>query len=464
MNDPGRVLIIGAGPTGLGAAWRLRELGHRDFRIVDSRLGPGGLAASFVDAAGYTWDIGGHVQFSHYAYYDRVLDSLPIEWLHHERESWVWVRNRFVPYPFQNNIHRLDEVDRDRAVRGLEARRSVPAANFREWIGSTFGDGIADIFLFPYNLKVWAWPLETLAFRWVGDRVAPPDLERILRNIRDRRDDVSWGPNSTFRFPLTGGTGAIWRAVAHALEPAMFAMGDRVTRIERGRAHLASGATVEYDTLISTMPLATLARMVEGLPAAAVDAANNLVHSSTNVFGVGLRGEQPPDVAKKCWMYFPDANSPYYRVTVFSNYSPRNTPEGGWSLMAEVSESPMKPVDPATIFDDVIRGLREDELIGSRTEIVSRWHHREEFGYPIPSLGRDDALATIQPALEERRIYSRGRFGAWKYEVSNQDHSFMQGVELVDRLTSGAEEVTVSDPDRANSGEFLRVASGGSCE
>ena len=58
-------------------------------------------------------------------------------------------------------------------------------------------------------------------------------------------------------------------------------------------------------------------------------------------------------------------------------------------------------------------------------------------------------------APEERSIFSRGRFGAWKYEVSNQDHSFMQGVELADRFLHGTPEVTVHEPDRANSGVFL---------
>ena len=456
MKDPGRVLIIGAGPTGLGAAWRLRELGHHDVRIIDGRSGPGGLAASFVDDAGFTWDIGGHVQFSHYAYYDRVLDSLPIEWLHHERESWIWIRKRFVPYPFQNNIHRLDDADRDHALFGLERRIGTQASNFREWIKATFGDGIAEMFLFPYNLKVWAWPLETLGLRWMGERVAVPDLERIRRNIAENRDDVSWGPNTTFRFPLHGGTGAIWTEVARKLDRRMFVMGDPVVRVEEGRVHLGSGVTVEYDTVISTIPIKKLAGITQRLPAAAVSAAESLLHSSTHVFGIGLRGQRPENVGKKCWMYFPEANSPHYRVTVFSNYSPANAPPGCWSLMAEVAESPVKPVDRNAIFDDVIRALREDGLIGAGAEVVSRWHHREEFGYPTPSLHRDDALAAIQPELERRRIFSRGRFGAWKYEVSNQDHSFMQGVEVADRLTGEGDEPTVNRPDFANSGVFLR--------
>jgi len=84
-------------------------------------------------------------------------------------------------------------------------------------------------------------------------------------------------------------------------------------------------------------------------------------------------------------------------------------------------------------------------------EIVSTWTYRAKYGYPTPGLNRDKALGQILPALETDNIYSRGRFGAWKYEVSNQDHSFMQGLEVVERLLHGQPEITFADPNHANS-------------
>jgi hypothetical protein len=65
-------------------------------------------------------------------------------------------------------------------------------------------------------------------------------------------------------------------------------------------------------------------------------------------------------------------------------------------------------------------------------------------------LGRDAVLKRTLPALAQHGIYSRGRFGAWKYEVSNQDHTFMQGVEWVNAMLQGEPEVTVNDPRAAN--------------
>lgn len=464
LADPGRVLIVGAGPAGLGAALRFQELGFEDFLVLEATQTPGGLAASAVDERGFTWDLGGHVQFSHYAYYDDVLDrALGGDWLWHERESWVWIKGRFVPYPFQNNIHRLDPPDRDRALAGLEraatTRNGPPPAHFAEWIARTFGEGLADLFLVPYNRKVWGVPLERLGVTWMGERVAVPDLERIRHNIREHRDDVSWGPNHRFRFPRRGGTGAIWSAVAGAIEGGRLALGQRVVAVDPAARtlRLADGRTRRWDTLISTMPVDRLVAIAAGLPFAIRRVAAAMVHSAVHVIGVGLRGAPPSSLARKCWMYFPEPDSPYYRVTVFSNYSPHHVPPDGtyYSLMAEVCESAWRPVEGATLPARTLDAMRRDGLIAPGVEVASVWHRRLPYGYPTPFLGRDEALAVLGRALEDRRIFSRGRFGAWKYEVSNQDHSFMQGVELANRLLTGEEETTVLHPDIANSGRFL---------
>jgi hypothetical protein len=99
----------------------------------------------------------------------------------------------------------------------------------------------------------------------------------------------------------------------------------------------------------------------------------------------------------------------------------------------------------------VIKGLIATRLIDNRNEIANIWHHLVEYGYPTPSLRRDEALNQLLPALEQYGIFSRGRFGAWKYEVSNQDHSVMQGVEIADRLVCDSEEPTLNNPDIINS-------------
>jgi hypothetical protein len=106
-----------------------------------------------------------------------------------------------------------------------------------------------------------------------------------------------------------------------------------------------------------------------------------------------------------------------------------------------------------------LQGLISTGFLPDRSAVHHVWHRRLEHGYPTPTLDRDETLARLLPGLEARAVYSRGRFGAWKYEVSNQDHSFAQGVEVVDRWLSGAPETTLNQPEIVNARRPARSTS-----
>jgi hypothetical protein len=160
--------------------------------------------------------------------------------------------------------------------------------------------------------------------------------------------------------------------------------------------------------------------------------------------GVGIKQPCP---STKSWMYFPEDNCPFYRVTYLSNYSPYMTPDKDryYSLLTETSYSDFKDVDRNTIVDETIRGLINAGLLKEedQKDIVDTWLYHAEYSYPTPTVERDAILSQAIPFLEQHGIYSRGRFGMWKYEVANTDHTLMQGVELVNRLFLGEPEQTI---------------------
>lgn len=446
-----KILILGAGPCGLGAAYHLNKHGHSDWQLFECNNHVGGLSASFVDGNKFTWDIGGHVLFSHYDYFDRVVaEALGDAYYEHQRECWVRILQTWVPYPFQNNIRYLPDVILRECVEGLRNLKGISAntSNFREWMDSVFGHGIVKYFMEPYNRKVWGVPLETMSKAWIAERVSLVDLTRIEQNIAEQRDDLSWGPNNVFKFPQYGGTGAIYESIAKLLHERIHLQHYMVDiDLEQKRVTFSNGRAEHYDVLINTSPLDQFISRCRVIPDQIADASGDLVHNSGLIVGLGFEGRRDDS---KCWMYFPENNSPFYRVTNFHNYSRFNVPGGDigryFSLMCETTYSAHKPEDKSSIVEATLTGLVASGMIaeGQKERVVSHYLIDMPYSYPVPTLGRDKALATIQPYLESRSVYSRGRFGAWKYEVGNMDHSFMQGVEVVDRLLAGAEERTLS--------------------
>ncbi|KAH0006087.1 Udp-Galactopyranose mutase in complex with Udp, partial [Aureobasidium melanogenum] len=480
------VLVIGAGPTGLGAAKRLNQINDHSWMIVDSNEVPGGLASTDVTPEGFLYDVGGHVIFSHYKYFDDCInEALPNEtdWYTHQRISYVRCKEQWVPYPFQNNISMLPKEEQVKCIDGMidaamEARVSnTKPKDFDEWIVRMMGEGIADLFMRPYNYKVWAVPTTKMQCQWLGERVAAPDLKTVTKNVILNKTAGNWGPNATFRFPAEGGTGGIWIAVANTLpkEKTMYGPHATVTKVDAD-AHtvtLKDGTSIKYGKLISTMSVDFLTEAMGNHDLHQL--SKGLFYSSTHVIGVGIRGHRPERIGDKCWLYFPENDCPFYRATIFSNYSPHNQPvatkklatmqladgsapestglnEGPyWSIMLEVSESTMKPVDADNLLKDCIQGLVNTEMLQPKDEIVSTYHRKFDHGYPTPSLEREGVLKELLPKLKDMDIYSRGRFGAWRYEVGNQDHSFMQGVEAVDAIVNGSVELSLFYPDFVNS-------------
>src|SRR5437764_14818694 len=138
----------------------------------------------------------------------------------------------------------------------------------------------------------------------------------------------------------------------------------------------ADGEIVPFDILISAMPLDKLCNDVLNgeVPRPIKKAAASLRHSGDHMVGVGIKQKCP---STKSWMYFPESNCPFYRVTYLSNYSPYMTPDNNqyYSLLTETSYSEFKPEDKQTIAERTIQGLINAGLLKEedRDDICATW-------------------------------------------------------------------------------------------
>jgi len=433
-------LIVGAGPTGLGAAYQLKKIGISSFLVLEADEKVGGLSKSYRDDLGFSWDVGGHVLFSKNATFIRLMDELMGEnLLRHSRRARVRVAGGWTDYPFQNHFHQLDD-DLGRQCRdGLNTAPGPGEAThtFEDWIRHSFGDGIAELFMEPYNRKVWAYPLHLMGFGWVHDRVSSAG-----ENMANATNE-GWGLNSFFRYPVKGGIGEIFGKMAQEVSDHVL-LGNGVVTVDLERKTVITdrGETFEYRDLLSTAPLNHFVRRVlTPVREDIIAAADQLVHNSLTVVGIGVDATGDRNTS---WMYFPEPGYPFYRLTHLHNYAPDITPKDGRqsALMAEIASPSSQHLDSKELVDEVIYGLIKSGLLIGRDKrkIISTWRIDAPYGYPIPTIGRDRALFEIHAFLEHFHVYSRGRFGGWKYEIGNMDHSVMQGIEWADRMVSGAKE------------------------
>jgi protoporphyrinogen oxidase len=439
------VLILGGGPTGLGCAWRLSEHGDTNWLLCEQSDVVGGLSRSVVDDAGFTWDLGGHVVYGQQQDFLSVLalSMGPHALTHFEREASVLSESAWVPYPFQNNIRRLPSPLRERCQEGLlvaerrcakEPRRKP--STFMEFIEETFGAGISDAFMRPYNEKLWAQPLESMSCDWVDGFVSPPAITRGHKGEKQSYEARSWGPNSRFSYPRGGGIGSIWHAIALRAMTGRIVLNARAIRVDLSRqlVEFEDGRIVRYGHLVSTIPVPVLAQMADD--ADLTRSTSALLHSSVYIVGLGVREDVGRRLGSLCWAYFPDPVLPFYRLSNLSYYNRDLVPANvsASSLMVEVSDSRHRSTNSKTLECDVIHGLVRAGILHSSREVLHTWIHREEYAYPTPTLHRDKVLRNVQTRLEGRGVLSRGRFGAWRYECSNMEQSFLQGCEAARTL------------------------------
>ena len=390
--------------------------------------------------------------FSHYKYYDECFDKLMgNDYQLNMRECWVRMFDTWVPYPFQNNIRYLPKEVTYECLTGLveaQTKRDHKAAkNFKEFMDAVFGDGIAKHFMKPYNFKVWAHPAEMMNKEWIGERVAVLDINRAIKNVVLGTDDFGWGPNNQFKFPLFGGTGEFYRRFGKPLEGHVN-LNKTVDFINltKKEVRFKDGEIVKYDKLITAMPLDKLCNDVLNgeVPREIKKATASLRHSGGYMVGIGIKQPCP---STKSWMYFPEDNCPFYRVTYLSNYSPYMTPDKRphYSLLCETSYSEFKPVDGKTIVDDTIQGLVNAGLIKDedRKDIVDTWVYHADYSYPTPASSATASSPRRSRSSSSTASTAAAASACGSTKSANTDHTLMQGVELVNRLLLGEPETTI---------------------
>jgi protoporphyrinogen oxidase len=339
-----------------------------------------------------------------------------------DRNTKIFYKQRFVKYPFENGLSDLPDEDRFVCINGfiktliaVEKGEIAPPSNFREWIYYTFGNGIAECYMVPYNEKIWKYPTDQMSLHWVDGRIPRPPVEDVIRSAIGIKTE-GYIHQSVFSYPLDGGIEALVRAIAHPVET-FIQTGFRVTSITRSgkKWHICSGdSIVEADQCICAMPVQHLLPCLMDVPGRVKNATDALKYNSLVCVNIGIKGSVPAI----SWLYVPDpAVGRTNRISFPSGYSCHVAPDGCSAILAEITHQSGDEV--STMSDDELIDQVSDMLhkmkIINKDQIVYSSVERQPFAYVVYDLDYQKNIAIVKEYFNRIGIPLVGRFAQFEY-------------------------------------------------
>lgn len=427
------IVILGAGLTGISAAYHLEKRGFFDYQIFEQAPSIGGLCGS-IEQDGFTFDYTGHLLHTSNVYFRTLIET--VVGLEHfntiSRKSYIYSHDTYTKYPFQTNLHGLPASVIADCIAGYVSRSTHirKPKNFKEWVLKTFGSGFGKHFFFTYQPKIFSYPIERLTASWTGRFVPNTSLIDIINGaLGNDLDDV--GYNAQFLYPKSGGIVSWIKKLAHHIKNPIHTS-YRVTKIDLQKKFItfANGHSQPFETLISTLPLDTLLKLsVERSSTSYNSALSHLRCNSVTNINIGLHHERLSD---KHWIYFPEKKYAIYRVGFPHNFSRNVVPNGCSSLYAEFAHLHKSP---SWIKETTKRAISDiHQLFGiSHNDIATELIIPISHAYVIYNEWRDRNLPKLLSQLQQDGIHSVGRYGAWKY--ASMQESILDGKAIAEHLT-----------------------------
>jgi protoporphyrinogen oxidase len=430
------VVVLGSGMGGFGAAYRLHAEGIMPV-MYDKNSYYGGHTTSVQYETGFIFDVGPHISFTKDArIQDLYADSVDQRYESIEIKLTNYWQGHWPLHPVQLHLHGLPEETVVKVINDfVEERQSPerPVNNYADWLYASYGRTFAETFPMRYTRKYHTTPAENMSTDWLGPRMYRPDLQEMLRGALSASAPAHAHYVTNFRYPSDGGFN---RYLKKFLPMSHLHLNHELVSIDP-RAHqltFSNGVVAPYDSLVSSVPLPDLIRMIQGAPADVVDASRRLACSTCILVNIGVDRE---DISSAHMTYFYDEDICFTRLGFPHMLSSRNAPPGAGSIQAEVYFSDKyKPFTgaPEDWIEPVIRDLRKCGLLRDSDTILSRKAMFLKYANIIFDLERADALQKVQAYLDDLGIARCGRYGDWGYLWT--DDAFKSGELAAERALS----------------------------
>lgn len=400
-----KYLILGAGPSGLTLANRLKQMGETSFFVLEKEKEAGGLCRS-TQVDGSPFDIGG----GHFLDVRRpkvnefLFQFMPEEeWDKFDRDSRIAVNGDVISHPIEANIWQMKlenqvEYLKSIAVAGCNLKEEMPQ-EFVSWIYWKLGDKIAENYMIPYNQKMFGEDLNQLGTYWL-EKLPNVSFEETLLSCLTKKAYGEQPGHAQFFYPKKYGYGELWLRMAEEIKGQIqYDASVHAIDFDTNTVTTKEGETYSADVIISTIPWMEFAK-ITGMPQELKEKIGHLKYSAvqTAYFPDNLNTEAQ-------WIYYPDPELSYHRILVRHNFC--NGSKGYWTEC---------------------NSTRVDET----TE--STFQYMNQYAYPLNTIGKPEIMKELLEWAKTRRVYGLGRWG--EHQHYNSDLVVELALKMAEELNS----------------------------
>ena len=449
-----KVVVLGAGPAGLSAAWKLSERGV-EVEVIEAEPYVGGLSHT-IRRDGYLFDFGPHRFHTDnpaiLAEIERLMGKMPEK----PRRTRVYFMGKYYDYPLSasNLLASLPPwlgftCFADFAATWLRNRAHPPVDDsFESWVVNRFGRRLYDIYFGPYTAKVWGRDPSKLSASWAAQRVAVVDLwDLVLRTFKLRRgyNHFHHSPyKPDFHYPRQG-VGRIYERMAEQVSGngGAIRLGATVQEVNCVDGAIQSVVIerdgqcreVAGDFFVSTLPITTLVKALRPCPPDDVlEAVSALTYRAMIFLFLAV---DKPAITDDHWIYIPEAKTIFNRVSEMRNFTPDAGPVGKTSLTVEITCDPGDDIwnlPEEELYERSIHGLVDAGLLRS-DQVLDHFFARSLHAYPTYDLKFEVNLGRLAYHLADfANLVVCGRQGLFRY--INQDHAIEMGFCAAEEITT----------------------------
>ena len=437
-----KVVILGAGLSGISTAYFLQDFDWvESVTLLEKESRPGGLCRT-IEKDGYLYDIGPHILFSK----DKEMLELMLSVLEEKndlkRSNKILYKQRQVQYPFENDLSKLPEEDLKYCINEFNHNpyEDYEATNMIQFFLKTFGEGITNCYLRPYNEKIWKYDPAFMNTSMV-DRIPKPTQEEIQRSAAGETVD-GYLHQLYFSYPTTGGIESVPNGFLRKLRPQKCHVYTEkaVTGVRKNddgySIQVEDGSTYEADLVISTMPVQALTEAFSGVPDDIHKCVDGLRYNSIAISFV----RTPYDLCGENYAFMiPDRNVIFHRISKMDFLGSAYHHGNEATYMVEVTYRKNDKVDAMSdeeFRSKICRGMVDIGFAHNEEDVSILDITKYEYAYVIYDLNHSANMEKIRNYYRTQGVVLNGRFG--NFEYWNMDRILRESFELSKRLNEFA--------------------------